>query len=100
MKRRKTQHPSSGLHTAAEIAQLISVDTKTIHNWADAGMIPVALRTGKTIRFDLELVKKALAENTAEAQRAKIDQLEARKAIRQPVANDWESPWSKDSASH
>lgn len=77
-----------GLYTAREIAELLSVEPKTIHNWADAGKIPVAIRTGKTIRFDLDLVTLALANVTTETQKAKREQAESRMALRHTVVTN------------
>lgn len=60
--------PEHGLLTAAAIAAIFSVQPKTIYNWADAGLIPVAIRVGHTIRFNLDDVTQALNEATRDAQ--------------------------------
>ncbi len=67
-----------GLYTAAEIAELFSVETRTIHCWAEAGKIPVALRTSRTVRFELDDVKAALAKQTEEAQRKMLERRQAK----------------------
>ena len=49
--------PSGDLHTAEEIAAYFKVDPKTVLNWAKAGIIPEALRTGRVVRFSLDAVR-------------------------------------------
>lgn len=68
-------HPDSesGLVSASDVAAILSVQPKTIHNWADAGLIPVALRMGHTIRFRLDDVMQALNEATREAQLSRMN---------------------------
>jgi predicted site-specific integrase-resolvase len=42
-------------------------------NWLRDGVIPAAIREGKTLRFDLPAVKRALAKRAAKASPAKCD---------------------------
>lgn len=53
----------TGLQTAAEIAEFLKVDTRTIHYWADEGKVPTALREGRIVRFDLDQVLDSLQVN-------------------------------------
>ncbi len=78
MKNDMKKQSKRGLYTAAEIAGLLAVEPRTIHYWAEDGRIPVALRTGRTVRFDLDDVKDALAKETAEAQRIKLERRQAK----------------------
>ena len=48
------------LATAEEIAAPLKVTARTIHSWASAGTIPVALRQGRIVRFSPPAVAKAL----------------------------------------
>ena len=68
------------LYTAQEIAEMLLVTPKSLLNWADLGKIPVALRTGKTVRFNLTHVMEALANETAEAQKVKRERVESHRA--------------------
>jgi predicted site-specific integrase-resolvase len=42
-------------------------------NWLRDGVIPAAIREGKTLRFDLPQVKRALAKRAAKATPAKCE---------------------------
>ena len=66
-----------GLLKAREIAGLLAVDTKTIHNWANEGKIPVALRTGRTVRFRLCEVTESLSQATYALQQQKMKRWQA-----------------------
>jgi excisionase family DNA binding protein len=82
-----------GLYTAAEIAEMLSVEPRTIHCWAEAGKIPVALRASRTVRFDLDDVKAALAKETAEAQRIKLERRQVtQRASSNPVSENTQTP--------
>lgn len=48
------------LVTAEQLAAAFQVSVRTVHNWAHAGTIPVALRIGKVVRFALSEVAMAL----------------------------------------
>lgn len=48
------------LATAEQLAEVIQVSPRTIHNWAEAETIPVALRCGKVVRFSPPAVARAL----------------------------------------
>jgi hypothetical protein len=80
---RNTETQKGGLHTAAELAKILSVTSKTIHNWADEGIIPVAVRSLKTVRFNLDDVMQALNEVTGRTQRAKQSRGQARRSGQQ-----------------
>ena len=54
------------LATARQIAGVLQVSTRTVHLWAEAGTIPVALRQGKVVRFHPPAVAKALGLNLPE----------------------------------
>lgn len=70
-----TNRTSERLYSAAEIAAIVLVEPRTIHNWARNGLIPVALRIGKTVRFDLDEVSQTLEEETRRAQLNKLDRI-------------------------
>ena len=46
--------------TTKELAQYLSLNPRTIHEWKALGKIPF-LKFGTRIRYDLEAVKEALA---------------------------------------
>lgn len=48
------------LATAAQLARVLQVSARTVHLWADAGTIPVALRQGRVVRFHPPAVAKSL----------------------------------------
>lgn len=48
------------LATATQIARVLQVSARTIHLWAEAGTVPVALRQGKVVRFHPPAVAEAL----------------------------------------
>lgn len=48
------------LATAEQIAHVLQVSARTIHLWAAAGTIPVALRQGKVVRFHPPSVAESL----------------------------------------
>ena len=52
------------LVVAPVLARKFGVSTPTIREWAARGVIPVAVRVGKVLRFDLEAVTKAVADAT------------------------------------
>ena len=54
------------LVTAAELAEILRVTARTIHNLAAAETIPTAIRLGRIIRFDPRAVATALGLNLAE----------------------------------
>lgn len=58
-----TNTSRAALQTAAEIAEFLKVDARTIHYWADEGKIPTAFREGRTVRFDLDQVLESLNVN-------------------------------------
>lgn len=60
----KPQVDITPLVTAEEIGEPIGVTGRTVHNWAEAGKIPTALRIGKVVRFDPAAVAAALSINT------------------------------------
>lgn len=51
---------STALVTARQLARPLQVSDRLIHMWAEKGIIPVALRAGKIVRFDPEAVATAL----------------------------------------
>lgn len=52
------------LQSAETVGALLGVHARTIHNWARRGIIPTAIREGRTVRFDSEAVFEALKERT------------------------------------
>lgn len=58
---------SERLLTTDELAESLSVSPRTVKNWLAAGMIPAAIREGQILRFDLPVVKRALAKRAAKA---------------------------------
>jgi len=48
------------LATAAQLARVLQVSARTVHLWADAGTIPVALRQGRVVRFHPPAVAMSL----------------------------------------
>lgn len=64
----ETHARAGGLCSATQLATILSVTPKTILNWADAGDIPVAIRTARTVRFNADDVMQVLAEATGRAQ--------------------------------
>lgn len=48
------------LATAEQLAEVLQVSPRTIHNWAIDGTIPTAVRCGKVVRFHPPTVAKAL----------------------------------------
>jgi excisionase family DNA binding protein len=64
---------SERLLTSDELAEALSVHRNTVMNWLRDGVIPAAIREGKTLRFDLPAVKRALAKRAAKASPAKCD---------------------------
>jgi len=57
--------PPEDIVTAEELAAFLKVDPHTVLNWAKAGIIPEALRVGRTVRFSLDAVKASLDVNNA-----------------------------------
>lgn len=77
-----------GLLKASDIARILAVNPKTILNWSEAGKIPVALRAGRTVRFNICAVKQALDAATTAAQQRKLEQKQAAKsAVTAATAN-------------
>jgi excisionase family DNA binding protein len=62
---------SERLMTSDELAEALSVHRNTVMNWLRDGVIPAAIREGKTLRFDLLAVKRSLAKRAAKASPAK-----------------------------
>jgi excisionase family DNA binding protein len=62
---------SERLLTSDELAEALSVHRNTVMNWLRDGVIPAAIREGKTLRFDLLAVKRSLAKRAAKASPAK-----------------------------
>lgn len=58
---------SERLLTSDELAEALAVHRNTVMNWLSSGVIPAAIREGKTLRFDLAAVKRALAKRAAKA---------------------------------
>lgn len=50
-----------GLVKASRVAEEFGVTSRTVRNWCDAGLIPVACKVGRTMRFDLEEIRLVLA---------------------------------------
>ena len=73
-----------GLIKASHLARLLSVNSRTLHNWCEAGLIPVAYRAGRTVRFDPDAVKEALEKST---QVAMADKAGRRQESLSPDAN-------------
>jgi excisionase family DNA binding protein len=61
----------SKLLTSEELAEALSVHRNTVMNWFQAAMIPAAIHEGKTLRFDLADVRRALAKRATQKQRTK-----------------------------
>ena len=53
------------LLTTEELAEALNVSLRLVKKWLYDGAIPVAIREGKVIRFDLPAVKKVLAKRAA-----------------------------------
>lgn len=56
---------SDRLLTSDELAEHLGVHRNTVMNWQRDGVIPAAIREGRTLRFDFSAVKKALAKRAA-----------------------------------
>lgn len=54
------------LATAEQLAQVLQVTARTVHLWAVAGTIPVALRQGKVVRFHPPAIAQSLGLNLPE----------------------------------
>jgi excisionase family DNA binding protein len=52
------------LVAAPVLARKFGVSTPTIREWVAMGVIPVAVRVGRVLRFDMEAVMKAVADIT------------------------------------
>lgn len=67
----KTNNMESGqarrLVAAPFLARKFGVSTPTIRDWAARGVIPVAVRVGRVLRFDLDAVTGAVADATSGA---------------------------------
>jgi predicted site-specific integrase-resolvase len=50
--------------SAKELGQVYGVHYKTIHDWADAGIIPAIKITKRCVRFDLQKCREALERRT------------------------------------
>ena len=50
---RSTKPKEDGLVDSARIASYCDVSVRTVQLWAERGVIPVALRVGRVIRFEL-----------------------------------------------
>jgi predicted site-specific integrase-resolvase len=57
----------SRLVAAPVLARKFGVSAPTVRLWATRGVIPVAVRVGRVLRFDLEAVSRALASVTRAA---------------------------------
>jgi len=55
------------LETARELAGRYGLTSRTVVKWANAGLIPVAVKLGSVVRFDPDAVADALAELTERA---------------------------------
>jgi len=64
---------SDKLLTSDEVAEALSVHRNTVMNWLRDGVIPAAIREGKTLRFDLLAVKRSLAKRAAKTTPAKCE---------------------------
>lgn len=58
-------NPPADIVTAEELAAILKVTPHTVLNWAKAGIIPEAMRVGRTVRFSLEAVTASLDINNA-----------------------------------
>ena len=58
------------LLTLDELAAALNISVRTIKRWTYAGEIPVAIRSGKIIRFDLHAVRSQLEKQAKRATRA------------------------------
>ena len=54
--------PTGRLLTAKELAAEVRYSLDTIYDMARTGRIPVAARKGRAVRFDLQAVRRALAQ--------------------------------------
>lgn len=59
------------LATAEQVAAVLQITSRTLHNWAVAGIVPVAIRRGKIVRFHPPAVAAALGLNLPEFGRIK-----------------------------
>ncbi|MBN8460670.1 MAG: helix-turn-helix domain-containing protein [Verrucomicrobia bacterium] len=55
--------PPADLMTAEELGAYLKVDPHTVLNWGKAGIIPEAMRVGRTVRFSKSAVDAALDMN-------------------------------------
>lgn len=62
----KSQEHPHRLSTTQEVARVLNVTPRTIGRWADDGRIPVAARTDRILRFDLDEVLAALRPNPSD----------------------------------
>lgn len=76
----ENQTNSRKLCNVHELAKICSVTSRTIHNWSEEGLIPTAVRIGKTLRFDKDSVLAALVETTERNQRMVVARRKAKKA--------------------
>lgn len=54
--------------SAAEVAALFNVTPRTVHNWADEGLLPV-VKLGKTVRYHRDDVQAIVDSRLAAARR-------------------------------
>ncbi len=80
------QHISRGLLKASDIARILTVTPRTVLNWCERGLIPVALRAGRTVRFDICAVREALGAATTDEQQQKLEGRQAAMAGRAQLA--------------
>jgi len=64
MKADTTLHSHSSYLTPSQIADLLSVTTRTIRNMTAKGLLPVVRLTGKTVRYPRAGVEASLAALT------------------------------------
>lgn len=82
MYKESLKKPARGLCSANKVAEILSIHSRTVHYWADAGKIPVAIRACGIIRFNLDDVMAALESATAVAQQRKVERSKAAKKAR------------------
>lgn len=58
----KVQAESRKPVTTKAIAEHLTVSTRTIQNWRDAGKIPFLRITARCFRYDLDQVRRALSK--------------------------------------
>lgn len=86
MKTQQLNKHGNGLVKATQLARTLGVGSKTIRNWAEVGIIPVAYVAGCTMRFNPQDVLDALNASTGKLLAKKSERQNAAR----PTAGDEE----------